>query len=158
MAEILRSWRCLNHRCGNTFDAWEANPACPECGNVRVDWLPGGGHVGGTARSVDAEFRALADAFKLTDLASPSRGERAMPALKTPPSAAPAGPQMQFAPGFATTVPYVIGQDGRPHGVCMPSAQNVNFKARLGVGEKLSGSGRFPGIATNTVIDMKHRG
>ena len=59
MSGIIRSWQCLNARCKRRFEAWEPNPACPSCKCVRVDWVPGGGHIAGTAKAADAELRAL---------------------------------------------------------------------------------------------------
>jgi hypothetical protein len=150
MAEILRSWLCLNVRCNSEFDAWEENPPCTECGCVRVQWLPGGGHTQHTAGAADAEFRALADAFKMTDMHSAVRGEAAKKVKSQPyvdqQSAAP----HQFAPGFSAVA-------HPTQAVCVPSMNKVNFKAKAGVGAALPHSRTVPGVHANTRIEATHR-
>lgn len=136
MAEILRSWLCLNDACSSQFDSWEPYPACPDCGNVRTQWVPKGGHIASKSPGLDGELRSLVDAFKLTDLASAKEGERAMPALRTP-AEVPTGPQMQFAPGFAAT-PYARDRDGQVRAVCQPSSQLVDYKVKHGINAPLS--------------------
>jgi len=149
MAEIIRTWRCMNGRCGKSFDAWEANPECPACRCVRVEWIPGGGHLAGTAKSCDAELRALADVFRMNDMASARRGE----AAKRPPAApdsAP-GPVHTFAPGFTAPVNPANGA------VCVPTTSRVDFKAKVGIGNKLAPSGVFPNVRSNTAVEATHR-
>ena len=143
MQGVLRTWICQNGRCGETFDAWEDYPQCPSCGCARTNWVPAGGHIGKAAPGIDQELKTLADNYGLTDLASARAGERAMPKLPSPPAAA-RGDMMQFAPGFVGT-PYTLDGQGRPHGVCMPSAAGVNFKVKAPVGQKLSQSASVPG-------------
>ena len=154
MAEILRSWQCLNARCGAQFDAWVDYPSCSKCGGVRVQWIPGGGHVAGTARAADAELRTLADNFGLSDLNSAQRGQRAKPKL---PSSPPIerGPSVPFAPGFSS--PIVRDQKGTPVATCLPSTSNVNFKARVGTGSALAHSRTVPGVHAATHIEASHR-
>lgn len=137
MSEILRTWQCQNEACSAQFDAWENYPACPNCGNVRVSWVPKGGHIAGKSPGLDAELRNLVDAFKLTDLASAKEGERAMPALRSPASSAPAGPQMQFAPGFSAA-PYARDTAGKVRAVGQWSSQGVDFKVKPAIGSPLS--------------------
>ena len=74
MNGVLRSWCCLNARCKAQFDAWDPNPECPQCGCVRVSWIPGGGHVA-SMRGIDAQVRQLASSYGMKDInsASPSR-------------------------------------------------------------------------------------
>src|SRR5437868_15331611 len=125
MAEIIRSWQCENSRCRKTFDSWDANPECPACRCVRVSWVPGGGHIAGTAKAADAELRALADCFRMTDIASARRDE---PAKRVAEAPASNGPLMQFAPGFAAPTP------STNQAACVPTAAGVCFKDRVGDG------------------------
>jgi hypothetical protein len=158
MNGVIRSWACLNARCNNQFQSWDSNPECPKCRCVRVSWIPGGGHVAGTARAADADLRTLADNYGLTDLASARRGERAKPSINQP--SAPVASRhdaMQFGPGFAAR-PYVIDRGGRVHPVCEPSMQKVNFKTKLGAEIPLGPGklGHAP-ISSNTKIEASHR-
>lgn len=153
---VLRSWQCLNGRCEQTFDDWEANPACPDCGCVRVSWIPGGGHVAGTAKAADAELRALADNFGMTDMNSAQRDQRAKPGLPSAPPIDRHAPSVSFAPGFSS--PLVRDQQGQPVATCLPSTSNVNFKTRVGTGTALAPSKAYPRIAANTVIQASHKG
>jgi hypothetical protein len=150
---------CLNRRCGTEFSAWEANPECPKCGNVRVQWVPGGGHVAGTSRAADVDLRTLADNYGLSNLMSAARGERAKPPLNRPSAPrATRNDAVQFSPGFASR-PYVMDNQGHAHAVCEPSMQNVNFKAKVGT-ELPLGPGRLglPSPRENTRIEGTHRG
>lgn len=155
---VKRNWLCLNARCAAEFEAWEDYPACPTCQCVRVQWIPGGGHVAGTARAADAELRTLADNYGLSDLVSAKRGERAKPAVRQHAVTGGREAAVQFAPGFAA-VPYARDSQGHAHAVCQPSMQNVNFKTKLGAGLPL-GPGKLghKSIATNTRIEGSHRG
>src|ERR1700680_1674912 len=114
---IVRTFQCLNTRCEAEFEAWDQlNPACTACGGLRVQWLPRGGHVGGTAPAVDAEFRKLTDCFGLSGLHSAGGGEAAKVVKSQPVVDRQSAPAMQFAPGFAAV----------PHpqaAVCVPSTQ-----------------------------------
>lgn len=150
MAEILRSWLCLNSRCGSQFNAWEENPPCTKCGCVRVQWVPAGGHVRNVAGGADAEFRALADAFNMNDMHSAVRGEAAKK-IKSQPNVDPqSAPAHQFAPGFSAVA-------HPSQAVCVPSMNKVNFKAKAGVGSALPHSRTVPGIHANTMIEATHR-
>lgn len=147
MTEILRSWQCLNSRCEAAFDAWDANPSCPHCGNVRVNWIPGGGHVAGTARQCDADLRALADVFRMTDINSAVRDQRAKPSVSQP--GEQKGQPTVFAPGFAAV----------PHperAMCVPSTTPVNFKAKVTAGQALSPNKMYPRVQSNTAIEARH--
>jgi hypothetical protein len=149
MTEAIRSWRCLNGRCDHAFTAWEPNPSCPKCGCVRVNWIPGGGHCGGTAKAADAELRALVDIFKLPDINSAQR-DRAAKKVATQPTAV-GGPLMSFGPGF-------VAHAHPSQAVCVPTANKVNYKARLGTGQPLGpGKMGMPGIAVGTSIEAAHR-
>src|SRR5579872_3379042 len=97
---VLRTWQCLNGRCSGQFEAWEANPECPKCRGVRVQWMPAGGHIAGAAKDADRELRTLADQFGLGDINSARRGERAKPKLPPQPIVDRNSPSLQFAPGF----------------------------------------------------------
>ena len=151
MNGVVRSWQCLNGRCGATFDAWESNPECPLCKCVRVTWIPGGGHVAGTARAADADLKTLADNYGLSDLMSAKRGEAAKPMVSQARTSQNRETAIQFAPGFAVT----------PHptqAICAPSAQNVNFKTRLSSGVAL-GPGKLgmQSIGSATHVEARHR-
>jgi len=148
---VIRNWACLNGRCGKTFESWDANPECPKCGCVRVQWVPGGGHVAGTARAADAELRTLADNFGLNDIMSARRGERAKPPMQHVNVQQSRETAVQFAPGFAASV-------DPQRATCQPSMQKVNFKTRLGAGQAL-GPGQFgaPSVSANTKIEASHR-
>ena len=151
MAGVLRTWACLNGRCGEAFDSWVDNPECPRCGCIRVGWVPRGGHVGKSAGGIDCEFRTLADNFGLTDLHSARRGEAAK-VISTQPAVDPrSAPAVQFAPGFAC-VPH------SDRAVCVPSVQNVNFKTKAQVGGALAHSRTVPGVHTNTRVEARHSG
>jgi predicted nucleic acid-binding Zn-ribbon protein len=117
---ISRDWQCM--ACGHTFHSYDGNPACPKCGCVRVQWVPGGGHVRKHA-GVDATVRSLAESYGMSDIntPSPSRLNRAMPKYDAPKAD---GPTLNFAPGFAA--PFHTG--GRA--TCEPSQTRVDFKVR----------------------------
>lgn len=152
MTEIIRSWLCQNMRCQQEFTAWENYPACPECGSVRTQWLPGGGHVfTEAAKTADQELKNLAASFDLTNINSARAGERAKPALHQAPTAGRNAPNMQFAPGF--TAP--IAANGAAQ--CMPSTSRVNFKTRVGTGNALAKSRSVPGVHSATAIEASYR-
>lgn len=149
MSGVIRNWRCLNGRCAHTFESWEPNPECPSCHCVRVEWVPGGGHVAGTAAACDADLRALADVFRMNDMHSARRGEAAKIVKAQPPPAS--GPVHTFAPGFSAPV-------NPQHGaVCVPTTSHVDFKAKVGIGNKLAPSKVFPGVGSNTAVEATHR-
>lgn len=148
---IVRTFLCLNKRCEAEFEAWDdMNPPCSGCGCVRVQWLPRGGHTMGTAPGADAEFRKLSDCFGLSDLRSAVRGEAAKKIAAQPHVDQRSAPSMQFAPGFAA-VPHPSGA------VCVPSTQNVTFKAKAAIGAGLPASRSVPGVHAGTVIEATHR-
>ena len=151
MSGVIRSWRCLNGRCGGEFSSWEANPECPSCRCVRVQWVPGGGHVAGSAKAADAELRTLADQFGLTDINSSRRDERAKPKLPPQPTVDRNTPSLQFAPGF-TAPAHASGA-----AMCVPSTSKVNFKTRVGTGSALPHSRSVPGVHAGTRIEASHR-
>ena len=148
---VIRSWQCLNGGCASTFDSWEANPECPSCRGLRVQWLPAGGHVGKTAKGADRELRALGDLFGMTDMNSAERG-RAAKIVRSPPPAPPAtAPIHTFAPGFAAPVNPAAGA------TCVPSAAGVDFKAKVGIGRSLAPSKVFPDVRSGTAIEASHK-
>jgi hypothetical protein len=159
MNGVIRSWVCLNRRCGAVFDAWEAAPTCPACGNVRVDWVPGGGHTAGTAAACDAELRKLADCYGLADLNSARRDQAAKPIAAQKPVDPRAAPAMNFSGGFAAHVsPAQSRTSENPSGAqCVPTANNMNFKTTVGIGSRLAHSRTVPGVHTATAIEATHR-
>jgi hypothetical protein len=151
---VLRTWCCQNMKCGTTFDAWENYPACPQCGCVRCNWIPGGGHIGKSAPRIDATFRDLAQAYGMTDIASARAGERAMP--KLPQGAHETGPQMQFAPGFVGTA-YRRDAAGDYRSVCSFSP-HASVKVKTAVGSKLRGATNAPPMTSNTRVEGSCKG
>jgi hypothetical protein len=152
---VIRSWQCLNRRCGHQFESGERYPECPRCKCVRVDWIPGGGHVGSAGSGIDRELRTLVDAFKLPDVANARHGEKGQGAKI--PAAAPSGNYgtMNFAPGFSAPI--------TPGAVCVP-APNVGFKVKTGVGDSRGAfsAKQTPFTATNdlrghTRIEGRHK-
>ena len=144
---VIRTWACCN--CGREFDSWEPYPECPACECVRVTWVPGGGHIAGISRSGDAEFRALADVFKLDDLRSARRDEAAKITRTSPTGGTP----HNFGGGFIATI------DPSQGAQCVPTANKVNFKVGAEVGRAL-GSGQLglPSVQSRTAIEGTHRG
>ena len=146
---VIRHWQCMNARCSTQFESWDANPECPTCRCVRVQWIPGGGHVAGTAKAADAELRALADVFKMTDMHSAER-DYAAKRVSTPTSAGSA--PMQFGNGFAANVNPAAGAQ------CVPTANRINYKVKAGQGQKLAPSKVFANPRTNTVFEGRSTG
>jgi hypothetical protein len=149
---ISRDWRCLNPECGNEFHSMDdANPPCPECGCVRVDWIPGGGHLMKRAPSLDRTIRGIADQHGLTNLNSPShsRLNRAMPKAYAPPINPEAG-LMSFGPGFSAP----ISLQGP---VCVPTATPAQVRGSVQIGQRRSASTSVPGPSANAIVEARHR-
>ena len=153
---VIRSWQCLNGRCSKEFESWEPNPSCPSCGGVRVNWIPGGGHVAGTSRAADAELRTLADTFGMTDINTARRGERAKPALPSAPAAERGAPAVTFGPGFSS--PVVRDRSGAPVATCLPSSSPVDFKVKAGRDRPMAPNKSFAHISSNTRVEARHSG
>lgn len=138
---VIRSWRCLSSRCGQAFDSWDPNPACGACGCVRVEWVPGGGHIAGVSKGADKELRALADIFRMDDINSARRDERAKPKLDIRPQAT-SGPAMKFGEFSAHVDPANARTQTNHSGAqCVPTANSINFKTSAPVGQALAGVG-----------------
>lgn len=143
---LSRNWQCLNGRCRSTFHSYaHGNPPCPQCGCMRVTWVPGGGHVG-TVKALDASLKALAKNYGMTDInsPSPSRLNRAMPKHDTPVAD---GPTWRYAPGFVA--PFSLS--GNP--TCEPSRERVNFKVTQATGRPAAGATQMrsgPAITAGT--------
>ena len=152
MTGIIRSWQCKNARCNCAFESWEPNPACPKCQCVRVGWIPGGGHIAGTAAACDADLRALADCFRLTDMNSGEEG-RGAKKVRLPDAPAPnSGPVHTFAPGFSAAVNPQAGA------TCVPTNSKVDFKVKTGTGNKFGpGALGLPGVRANTAVEATHK-
>lgn len=148
---VLRTWHCQNGRCGKQFDAWETNPECPACGCVRVSWVPAGGHIkGASTKTGDAELRALADIFKMTDMNSAEEG-RGAKKVRLPDAPTPTGPVHTFAPGFSASINPAAGAQ------CVPTANKVDFKVKASPGSALPASSVFPNVRSNTAVEATHR-
>jgi hypothetical protein len=150
---IIRSWTCENSRCRETFDSWNANPECPKCGCVRVNWLPAGGHVGKAGKAGDAELRALADIFKMPDMNSAERG-RAAKKVNLPPASPPgSGPVHTFQGGFSAAVNPAMGAQ------CVPTSNSVDFKVKATPGNRLGpGALGLPGVHSHTAVEAAYKG
>lgn len=146
MSMISRDWICAN---GHEFHSFEANPDCPVCGNCRVEWIPGGGHIGKVSPGADRILKGLAADYGLTNLnsPSPSRLNRAMPAVKQPAMSGAIGAK-HWAPGFSSEVYQT------PH--CAPSLAPIDIKGYQPVGRMLPQTGdmRFKGVSAVA----RHRG
>lgn len=150
---ISRNWQCLNRRCGATFHSYEkGNPECPQCGCVRVSWVPGGGHLAKTSTSADLVLKSLAHDYGMNNInsPSPSRLNRAAPKY----DGAVADPGLgvkHFAPGFSSHV--------SPNGAtCSPSLEPVSLRGQQPVGRSFSPSNSVPGPIANTEFAGRHIG
>ena len=97
---VLRTWLCLNKNCNAEVESDVPNPECAVCECVRVQWIPGGGHISGKSRGIDKTLRDVADRFGLTNLGQHGgthAGERAEPNRVTPP---PSERMYSPMPGF----------------------------------------------------------
>jgi len=149
MSGVIRSWQCQNSRCQKAFDSWEPNPACPSCKCVRVGWIPGGGHIAGTVKAADAELRALADVFRMTDMHSAQEGRGAKKVAQQPQTS---GQVHTFAGGFAANINPSAGAQ------CVPTANNFNVKVHATPGNALGpGALGLPSVRTNTAIQATHK-
>ena len=149
---VLRTWHCQNSRCGQQFDAWDANPECPACHCVRVAWVPAGGHIGKAAKTGDAELRALADVFRMTDMNSAEEG-RAAKKVNLPQPAPTDGPVHTFAPGFSAPVAPGAGA------ACVPSSNKVDFKVKATPGSRIVADSGFSkmSVRSHTAVEAAHR-
>ena len=134
---ISRDWRCLNPRCGTVFHSFEkANPPCPTCGCVRVDWVPGGGHIMDMAPRVDKRLRTIADQQNMTNLnsVSHSRASRAAPILNKPPP--PGNPEFGNRAYGGTGLSAPLSRQYDPLGdiYCVPSASAVSVGGKVAIG------------------------
>jgi hypothetical protein len=148
---LLRSWRCLNRKCGKTFNSYEhANPDCTFCGCARVAWVPGGGHIGKVAAPADATLRSLATNYGMANLNSPSesRLNRAMPKF---PVHQPDMPVKHFAPGFSAPV-------SSAGATCQVSEASVDLRGKVATGRALTHSRSIPGPQSNTEMHGRHIG
>jgi hypothetical protein len=158
---ISRDWQCLNRGCAEVFHSFEkSNPPCPKCGCVRVDWIPGGGHIMAKAPGYDRLLREQADRFGFTNLnsPSPSRLNRAAPRVEQP-KPDYGGQPMHFAPGFSSPIS-TMGA------TCQPSSSAVDLRGRIPIGGIAAGgavntaspfqrSNTIPGAAANTTIEAR---
>lgn len=149
---ILRTWHCQNVRCSKEFDSWESNPECPACRCARVAWMPAGGHIGKAGKAGDAELRALADIFRMTDMNSAEEG-RGAKKVNLPPAPAPgAGPVHTFAGGFSAAINPALGAQ------CVPTSNTVDFKVKATPGNRLGpGALGVPGMRSNTAVEAAHK-
>jgi|SRR5882724_11023601 len=150
MVGIIRSWICENSRCAQWFDSYEPNPSCPTCQCVRVSWRPAGGHIGKAGKAGDAELRALADVFRMTDMNSAEEG-RGAKKVNLPSALPSGGPVHTFAPGFSAPVAPGAGA------MCLPTSGKVDFKVKATPGSRLAPSGVFPGVSSHTAVEARHK-
>ena len=148
---ILRTWKCLNRRCGRAFSSYEkANPDCTYCGCARVQWIPGGGHIGSSAAAVDKTVKSLAADYGMSNIntPSPSRANRAMPKFEQPRADMPV---KHFAPGFSAPV-------SSGGATCQVSEASVNLHGKVATGKALTHSRSVPGPQAFTEIAGRHAG
>ncbi len=148
---ILRTWRCLNQRCGKAFDSYEkGNPDCVHCGCARVQWIPGGGHIGTKSAAVDATVRSLASNYAMTEINTPShsRLNRAMPKFA---QRQPDLPVKHFAPGFSAP----MSSQGP---TCQESESRVDVRGQTTINRQLPANGRWPSPMANTEIHGRFTG
>ena len=151
MSLVSRTWLCLNRRCGQTFHSFErANPDCTHCGCARVQWLPGGGHVGTKSAAVDATVRSLATDYGMGNVNTPSasRLNRAMPKFDQPRADLPV---KHFAPGFSAPV-------SSAGATCQVSEAAVNLHGKVATGRALTHSRSVPGPQAMTELAGRHTG
>ena len=158
MGMVSRDWCCLNERCRAAFHSFDDAPECPQCGNVRVHWIPGGGHIGKVAPGHDRRLNHLANAYGMTDInsSSHSRLNRAMPRAVHPGPESLRG-QHTFAPGFTANIYHTAS--------CEPSLTRNNFKGvTAAIGDSAPGFSRSRSIATPgmnpdfVTVRARHRG
>lgn len=154
MGMVSRDWCCLNTRCRATFHSFDANPECPQCGNVRVAWIPGGGHIGKVAPGHDRRLQFLADKYGMTNLnsASPSRLNRAAPKADHPGPETLRG-QHTFAPGFTANIYHKAS--------CEPSLVPSNIRgstAAIGNAATPFRQKDYANPSVNAVTVARHRG
>ena len=146
---VIRSWICDNSRCGEWFDSYEPNPACPKCRCVRTSWRPAGGHIGGASKSADHELRVLADMFKMNDMNSAQEG-RGAKKVNLPDAPQATGNNVMNFGGFAAAV------DPRMGAQCVPTVNKVNYKVKAGAETRLAGGALgMPDIRTNTTVEAR---
>ena len=148
---ISRDHRCLNERCGTVFHSYDKAPACPKCGCVRIDWVPGGGHRLDIAPRMDARLRSISDQHGGMNLnsPSPSRLNRAAPQIYQPAPSPDLG-TVHFGPGFSAPV----SRDGP---MCVPSTSPVNIRGKVAVGVRRDSSSSIPGPSANAIVEARHR-
>jgi hypothetical protein len=147
---ISRDWQCLNQKCGQIFHSFErANPPCPTCGCVRVDWVPGGGHTMSVAPRMDARLRAISDQHGGMNLqsVSHSRSTRAAPRLDPPPLSPELGVK-HWGMG-------ITSEFSRHGPVCVEASNPVQISGKVAVGPNAaprSASTTIPGPSANSVL------
>lgn len=153
MGMVSRDWICLNGRCGHVFHSYEPAPACPACGNIRVDWIPGGGHIGKVAPRMDRTLRTLADDFGRTNFnsPSPSRLNRAAERANHPHPSTAWG-QKTFGAGFHSNV-------YREKAACevVPAPAHPPVRPIVGSPFTAIPADKRPSFAQETVVHAAHR-
>lgn len=145
---ITRSYTCLNRNCLNEFDSTEDHPPCPNCGGLRVKWLPRPVAIGRVAGSIDKDVRALADTYGMADINSPQRDRAA-----TVTRAQPTGPVLPFqaSQGWNMSLPAAcLARNGASY--CEP----VNYGALPPLQQKVPGPQWKPNLP-RPVIEYAHR-
>jgi hypothetical protein len=148
---ISRDWHCQH--CNTVFHSFErTNPPCPECGCVRVDWVPGGGHIMAVAPQMDKTLRTIAEQQGMTNLnsPSPSRSNRAAPRLEVPPLSPELGVK-HWGMG-------ITSQFSRHGPVCVEAANPVNLRGSVAVGPRAqahSPSVSIPGPGANAIVQAR---
>ena len=138
---ISRDFICLNRACAHQFHSYDRDGVeCPRCGCVRVNWIPGGGHIG-TTGNVDRTVRQLADSYGMTNVntPSPSRLNRAMPKHYMPPAD---GPVVNFG-GFS------MPTNSRFQPTSGWANSNMTAKQSVPVGQAFTPAASYPNISAS---------
>lgn len=115
-----------------------------------MGWIPGGGHVAGTAKAADAELRALADHFRLDNMNSASR-DRGAKIIKAP-APASSGPVHTFKGGFSAAINPSAGAQ------CVPTSNKIDYKVKAEPGNRLGpGALGMPGMRSHTAVEASHK-
>src|SRR5262249_39389150 len=136
--------------CLAEFDSDGDHPPCPNCGGLRVKWLPRPVAIGKVAGGIDRDVRELADTYGMSDIRSPQR-DRA--AVVTAPSVGQPAAGLPFQPtqGWGMNLP-AQALMGNGSSVCSP----VKFGALPPASQKVTGPQWKPREPT-PVLEASHR-
>jgi len=126
---IRRTWACLNRHCIHEFTTEGNYPPCPQCGGIRVKWLPQPFAIKSEAtRKVDATVAEVSKTLGEKNYRSPVRGESMAPKV----AAAPPRGTMKVSPqpGWSLDVP--TDRAGYPVSFCGPTGVSSRLSTQVG--------------------------